>query len=214
MEQFFRSAADCAIQSSPFGLLDIKFMNGTVDFDCLLCCCCCWTVPAALKKRVLLMTETCTTAERGCLCCASLELLACDVFFLTWALQSQRRELFVLHPALRTGSCLLLPAALSTRYPWLAAHIHSAEVVTAYATAGKAEFCWRKYLICVAEGNICVAKHFTREKDLLQIKFLSSKVAPELWGVRAIKATNTKFSKIAQQNAKKCHGQLYRWSCL
>ena len=99
-------------------------MNGTADFDHLFCCYCCWAVPAALKKRVILMTETLTTAERGSLCCASLELLARDLFSFTWALQSQRRELFVLHPPLSTGSCLLLPACRHLHLVTLAGWAH------------------------------------------------------------------------------------------
>lgn len=99
-------------------------MNGTVDFDRLFCCYCCWTVPTNLKERVILMTETLTTADSGSLCCASLELLTRDGFFFTWALQSQRRELFVLHPPLSTGSCLLLPACGRLRLVTLAGWAH------------------------------------------------------------------------------------------
>jgi len=73
-------------------------MNGTVDFSHLFRCYCCWTVPAAPKKRVILMTETLTTTGTVSWCCAPLELLARDVFFFTWALQSQCRKLLVLHP--------------------------------------------------------------------------------------------------------------------
>lgn len=154
-----------------------------MDFNRLFCCYYGWTVP-----RGFLMTLT--TAKRGSLCCASFKLSAHDGFSFTSALQCQRREMFVLHPALTMGNCLLLPACgclhLVTSVDW--AHPLNRR---------KAEFCWRQCLICAARGNSCGAKRCTRNEELKQIEFLTSKTPFEWWGVRAIKLKNT--NKIPHQ---------------
>lgn len=130
-------------------------MNGGVDLDRLFCCYSCRTVPAAFKKRVMLMSENLTPAERGSLCCAPLGSPPHDGAFFSWGLPSQRRELAVPLPP-SAGSCLLLPACRRLRLVTAAGWAHPLSRCS-YSVHGGRESCvllktvfdlcsWRQFL--------------------------------------------------------------------